>query len=81
MAFKMTNPLKQKKTSGYGPVEKCPDGKVWCKTLGDCVTLEACEDAEGKDTNIKTKKVHVDPPKKKVHGVKNPGNWQPHQFR
>ena len=27
------------------------------------------------------KKAHKDGPKNQVHGVKNPGNWQPHQFK
>ena len=80
MVFKMKNPLKQAKTSGFGPREKVK-GKVWCKAAKKWLTQEACEDAEGKDTDVKTPKVHVDPPKSKVHGVKNPGNWQPHQFR
>ena len=42
---------------------------------------EKAEDARGVDTNIKTPKVFKDGPKNRVHGVKNPGNWQPHQFR
>ena len=48
-----------KDTSG-APVEKCPKGKIWCKTVSKCLTQEACEDAMGLDTNIKTPKVHKD---------------------
>ena len=59
---------KQKKWSGWkslvkkpsGPREKCPEGKIWCKVTRTCLTQEACEDAEGKDTNIKLPKVHKD---------------------
>ena len=33
-----------------------------------------------RDKQVKTKKVMKDGPKNRVHGVENPGNWQPHQF-
>ena len=45
------------------------------------LSREAIEDAQGVTSNIKTPKVMKDGPKKQVHGVKNPGNWQPHQFK
>ena len=32
-------------------------------------------------SNVTGRKVHKDAPKSTVHGVDNPGNWQPHQFR
>jgi len=40
--------------------------------------IEKKEDAKGLTTNIKKPKVFKDGAKNKVHGVKNPGNWQPH---
>jgi len=41
-------------------------------------TQDQIEDAAGVTTNVKIPKVMKDGPKNKVHGVKNPGNWQPH---
>jgi len=32
-------------------------------------------------SNVTGRKVHKDPPKSTVHGVDNPGNWQPHSLR
>ena len=32
-------------------------------------------------SNVTGRKVHKDAPKSTVHGVDNPGNWQPHSLR
>ena len=87
MAFKMRNPFKQKKTSGLGPVEKCPDGKIWCKEAGKCLTPEACEDAKGLDSGS-NRKVFKDGSKNRtiVRGKDGKtkvlkSDWQAHQFK
>ena len=45
--------------------------------------LDKAEDAKGvgQQKKSKKKKVMQDGPKTQVHGIKAPGNWQPHQFR
>lgn len=46
----------------------------------DDKALDKAEDAKGVGKS-KKKKVMKDGPKTQVHGIKAPGNWQPHQFR
>jgi len=81
--------------NGTDPVKKGKDKKKAVKStesahgqLNDAeaeyqadLSLEQKEDAAGVDTNIKTPKVHKDGSKNRVHGVKNPGNWKPNQFK
>tara|TARA_R110000765_G_C18464614_1_gene550248 strand:+ start:147 stop:371 length:225 start_codon:yes stop_codon:yes gene_type:complete len=49
MAFKMSNPFKQEKTSGFGPREKidCPGDMRYHEPSGKCLSPEAYEDAMG----------------------------------
>jgi len=85
MAFKMKgNPFKQ--WEGGKPPKKhsfSDEEKVWCKEAGKWLTQEACEDAKGLDTNVKTPKVHKDGRKTDVsgHDLGKDPHWQPHQFK
>tara|TARA_R110001592_G_scaffold45874_3_gene146443 strand:- start:432 stop:1121 length:690 start_codon:yes stop_codon:yes gene_type:complete len=68
--FKRRNqgsPAKQAKRSGLGPRT----------SFGGVKNPELVKDKK----KPFSKKVMIDGPKNRVHGIKNPGNWQAHQFR
>ena len=73
MAFKMTNPLKQAKTSGFGPREKikCPGDMRYHKPSGKCLSPEAYEDAMGVGSGSN----------KKVMKDDGGDKWEAWQFR
>tara|TARA_R110002167_G_scaffold352925_1_gene566002 strand:+ start:803 stop:1012 length:210 start_codon:yes stop_codon:yes gene_type:complete len=64
MAFKITNPLKQAKTSGFGP----------STAFGGSMNPELTK------SKTSSKKVMKDGQKNKTHGAGNTGNWSAHQF-
>jgi len=63
MAFKMRNPFKQYKTSGFGPREniECPDGMIYHEPSGKCLSPEAYEDAMGVGGNSNRSVMISDP--------------------
>ena len=88
MAFKMRNPFKQEKTSGFGPREKieCPGDMIYHKPSGKCMTVDEYEDAMGKGSGSNRKvfkddknRVVITGPDGKTRTVET--SWQAHQFR
>ena len=64
MAFKMRNPLKQAKTSGFGP----------------STAFGGSGNPELTKSKTSNKKVMTDGPKNTVHGAGKTGNWSAWQF-
>ena len=67
-----------------GEYKNDPTGTYKLKAeVQDDKALDKAEDAKGvgQQKKSKKKKVMQDGPKTQVHGIKAPGNWQPHQFR
>ena len=87
MAFKMRNPFKQEKTSGFGPREKikCPGDMIYHEPTDSCMTVDEYEDAMGKGKGS-NKKVFKDGKNRVV--INKDGetkvvqtNWQAHEFK
>jgi len=83
-----SSPAKQIKLDNKYPKSNFPkhspryDGPIKKDGFGPSTAFGGVKNPElVKTKKTKSKKVMKDGPKNKVHGVKDPGNWQPHQFK